>query len=326
FFLGDFGLGSGFTSIGSETVTFAPGEMTKITPAHAWTVPVVASSHLCLAVQIDGPDGDGFALPSIAGTAPGPADPLIIADNNKAQRNLQDTIGTAAGTELIAMIRNVEPRRRPMHLRVSVPQDVQIDGALEVVGGQRVKVTNNARIEIGNLAPGEVRWLRFGATSLAGIKTPIPIHVFEDTNPPANGFTILLREGPIEEVARRNLAEFAGVLGRIAEHEQSPLAKQVSELALRASHDASQASYAGFLSENRSAITEIIAQHLRRMKDGDRFEIRTATSKLWSSLEKKNVDAAAAASTSLVERLDGQLTAAMRPKGKTALTTSQRAQ
>src|SRR5262249_46572654 len=101
-----------------------------------------------------GPDGDGFALPSIAGTAPGPADPLIIADNNKAQRNLQDTIGTAAGTELIAMIRNVEPRRRPMHLRVRVPQDVQVVGALAVVGGHRVRLTNTARMGIGNPAPG----------------------------------------------------------------------------------------------------------------------------------------------------------------------------
>ena len=70
----------------------------------------------------------------------------------------------------------------------------------------------------------------------------------------------------------------------------------------------------------------IIAQHLRRMKEGDRFEIRIAASKLWSSLEEKNVDAAAAANTSLVERLDAQLTGAMRPKGKTVLTTFKRAQ
>jgi len=83
FFFGDYGLGAAFVPIGSETVTFAAGDMVKTTPAHSWTVPAGASSHLCLAVQIDGPDGDNFALPSIAGTAPGPADPLIIADNNK---------------------------------------------------------------------------------------------------------------------------------------------------------------------------------------------------------------------------------------------------
>jgi hypothetical protein len=326
FFLGDYGLGAGFVSIGSETVSFAPGEMTKITPAHAWTVPLGASTHLCLAVQIDGPDGDNFALPSIAGTAPGPADPFIIADNNKAQRNLQDTIGTTAGTELIAMISNAERLRRPMRLRVSVPREVQIDGTFEVIGGRKVKATNDARIEIGNLAPGEIRWLRFRATSLGGIKTPTPVHVFEDTNPPANGFTILLHEAPIEQVARHNLIELAGVLLRIAEYEQSPLARKESELALRASHDASQSTYAAFLSENRSPITEIITQHLYRMKERDRFGIRAAAKELWSALEQKNVDEAAAANTSLVERLDAQLTADMRRKGKRTLTAFQPAQ
>ena len=89
FFIADFGLGAAFVPIGSVTVTFAAGEMTKATPAHSWTVPVGASSHLCLAVQIEGPDGDSFALPSLAGAAPGPAGPSITADNNKAQRNLR---------------------------------------------------------------------------------------------------------------------------------------------------------------------------------------------------------------------------------------------
>jgi hypothetical protein len=314
FFLGDFGLGSGFVPIGSETVTFAPGDMTQITPAHAWTVPVGASSHLCLAVQIDGPDGDSFALPSIAGTAPGPADPLIIADNNKAQRNLQDTIGTMAGTEVIAMIRNAERLRRPMRLRVSMPQDVQIDGSFEIIGGRKIKVTHNARIETGNVAPGEIRWLRFQATSLAGLETPTPVHVFEDTNPPANGFTILLHEASIEQVARRNLVDLAGVLGRLAEYYHSPLATRISKLALRASNDASQASYAAFLSENQSAIMEIINEHLHRIKDRDQFGIRAAATKLRDSLDQKHVDAAAAASISLVERLEAQLTAGKRQK------------
>jgi hypothetical protein len=317
FFFGDYGLGAGFVPIGSEIVTFAPGDLAQITPAHAWTVPVGASSHLCLAVQIDGPDGDTFALPSIAGTAPGPADPLIIADNNKAQRNLQDTIGTTAGTELIAMISNAQRQRRPMRLRVSMPKDVQIDGTFEVIGGkQKVKATNDARIEIGNLAPREIRWLRFRATGLAAAKTPTAVHVFEDTDPPANGFTIRLHAEPIETVARRNLIELAGVLARVAQYEKSPLANKEAELALKASYEASETVYAAFLSENRPAIAEIIAQHLRRMKEGDRFGIGEAATDLANALEQKNIDAAAAANISLVERLDAQLTAAMRQGGK----------
>ncbi|MGI9102537.1 MAG: hypothetical protein ACR2IF_08845 [Terriglobales bacterium] len=152
FLLGDFGLGAPFTPIGSETVTFAASDVTQITPAHSWTVPASASSHLCIAVEISGPDGDTFALPSIAGTAPGPADPFIIADNNKAQRNLKDTIGTADGTELIAMITNSERRRRIMRLRVRVPEGIQIAGSFDVIGSrERTAIGNDGRIAIGEL-------------------------------------------------------------------------------------------------------------------------------------------------------------------------------
>src|ERR1043166_4420362 len=66
FFFGDYGLGSAFVSIGDEVVTFTAADNSLITPAHAWTVPAGASSHLCIAVQIEGPDGDTFTLPGIS--------------------------------------------------------------------------------------------------------------------------------------------------------------------------------------------------------------------------------------------------------------------
>ena len=45
FFMGDYGLGAPFVPIGSEVVTLTTGEMSKITPAHSWTVPAGASAH-----------------------------------------------------------------------------------------------------------------------------------------------------------------------------------------------------------------------------------------------------------------------------------------
>jgi hypothetical protein len=317
FFLGDYGLGNPFVSIGSETVTFTAGDMTQITPAHSWTVPVGASSHLCLAVQIDGPDGDTFAPPGVAGIAPGPANPFILNDNNKAQRNLQDTIGTAGGTELIAMIGNAERARRLLRLRVKVPQGVRISGMIDVVGGRKSEITNDARIEIGELAPGEVRWLRFRATSLAGIDKPTPIDLFEDTNPPANGFTILLHRDSLEKVARRNLVNFADVLSRLAQIENNALAKKQAQLALHASIKPSKATYAAYLLKNRVAIREIIAAHRRWSRGKDLFDIEAATKDLWSAIDQKNVDLAAVANTALIERLDAHLTALLRARGTT---------
>jgi hypothetical protein len=314
FLLGDFGLGAPFAAIGSENVTFAAGDMTQITPAHSWAVPMTASAHLCLAVQIEGPDGDVFAPPGVAGTAPGPADPMILIDNDKAQRNLQDTVGTEAGTELIAMIRNVEKQARIMRLRVAVPKEVRVSGLFDVIGGRKAEIGNEARIEIGELAPGEIRWLRLRVTSLAGLDRPVPIDVFEDTDPPANGFTILLRRDSIENVARRNLATLAGVLRRLAAIENSPAAKRQAELALRASARASKDDYASYLAKNRAALREILAGHLRKGRGADPFEIGAAADGIWKALGSKDLEHAAAAHTALIERLDAHLTAILRAR------------
>lgn len=309
FLLGDFGIGAAFAPIGSETVTFAAGDMTRITPGRSWSVPASSSIHLCIAVEIDGPDGDTFALPSVAGTAPGPADPFILQDNNKAQRNLQDTIGTAAGTELIAVVRNAESQARPMRLRISVPQGVKIPGLFDVLGGNQAGIVDGARLDLGEMAAGETRWLRFHATSLAGFDGPVPVHVFEDTDPPANGFTIWLHRESVATVARRNLAAFAGVLSRLAEIEHDGRAGKLAELTLRESQEADGDTYAGYLSKHRTAIGRIVARHLRAAGGDPRFEIGPAAEELWRALADGNVEAAAAANTALIERLDAHLTA-----------------
>jgi hypothetical protein len=316
FLLGDFGLGNAFTAIGSENVTFAAADMTQITPGHSWTVPAGASSHLCLAVQFVGPDGDTFAMPDITGTAPGPADPFIVNDNNKAQRNLQDTIGTGAGTELIAMIGNAERSTRAMRLRIKVPPGTEIEGVFEIIGGKQFKITNDSRIELGKLAPHEVRWVRFRAADLGRIEKPIPIDVFEDTSPPANGFTILLHRDSIENVAHRNLIDLAGVLFRLAKIEESEAAKKLADLSLRASKDPATASYRSFFAENRDSLNDVITKHLRLSATKDQFQIGDAVKQLWEAIGRADLEHAAAANTALVERLDADLTRLWRMRHK----------
>ncbi len=293
FLFGDFGMSADFVPIGDETVTFAAADITKITPAHSWTVPTTASSHLCLAVQIDGPDGDTFALPSLIGNAPGPADPLILADNNKAQRNLQDTIGTGAGTELIAIIRNAERERRDIRLRIAVPGGVKIPGLFEVVGGAPgAEVGDAARIDVGTLAPGESRWLRFHADSLAGLDHPVLIDVFEDTTPPGNGFTILLHRDTIEKVAARNLTLFSVVLSRLAKMERKCLiAEHEAKLALRAAAKPTPASYARYLRHSMAAVKVLVALHLKSTEGQDPFGIGAARKELAAALAAKGLGA-----------------------------------
>ena len=308
FFFGDYGLGSPFVAIGSETVTFSPADMMKITPAHSWTVPVGASSHLCLAVQIDGPDGDTFALPSVAGIAPGPADPLITSDNNKAQRNLQDTIGTASGTELIAIIRNAEKVKRVMQLQVKLPPGVRIAGTLNVIGGEKFDIRDGGKITIGELAPDERRWLRFHAANLKGVDRPTPIDIFEATDPPANGFTILLHRASFEDVARRRLVDFAGVFGRLARIEKSEDAGELAKEAQESARKVTGLRFTDFLSDNRNEIQEVLSRHLKKSKDADQFEIGAAASELWNAVKSNNQDLAATFLGAVTERLDAHLT------------------
>jgi hypothetical protein len=324
FLRGDFGLGSGFVPIGSETVTFAAGDMTKITPAHAWSVPAISSNHLCLAVQIEGPDSDTFAAPSIAGTAPGPADPFIIADNNKAQRNLQDVIGTATGTEFIAVIRNSEKRRQHMRLRVGAPKEMQIKALFDVIGGREYAAADGSVIDLGILAPGARRFLRLQVSDLNGLKEPVPISVYEDSDPPSNGFTLIVLEAPFEEVARRNLVDLAGVLRRVAMVEKSELAGKQAQLALALSTRPNAEAYLAFLTNNRSDLVRIVKQHLAFMPDGDRFGAGSAAKNLWTAIRSRNADQAVGAAISLVERLDAQITASFYMKKRNSRSSRKR--
>ena len=323
FFYGDYGLGSAFVPIGSEPLTFAATDNSLITPGLSWTVPVGASSHLCLAVQIDGPDGDTFALPSISGIAPGPADPLIIADNNKAQRNLQSTIGTSAGTELIAIIGNIEKERRPMKLRVTVPGKVRIPGTFNVIGGPKGadggkgEIADGAVLDLGVLAPGEFRFVRFHADSLAGIDTPTFVHIFEDTTPPANGFSILLRRASTEKVIERNLLELAGLLKRVAELDHNGEATRHAERAMETFRKPTEESFAEFLEINRTGISSITAAHLRLAKSTrDIFGVTDAEKDLWKAAAERNTGQALLALTELIERLDAQITSETRKAAK----------
>jgi hypothetical protein len=135
FYLTPFGFGAPYTSLGSETVTFGPADMMLTTPAHAWSVPAGAPSHLGLAVEIEAPDGDIFSEPSLSRTLKFASD-RMRPDNNKAQRNLRETIGTSAGTEIVAFLGNEGQKRRTLKLRVDMPKDVTIDATLATVGGR----------------------------------------------------------------------------------------------------------------------------------------------------------------------------------------------
>jgi hypothetical protein len=169
------------------------------------------------------------------------------------------------------MIRNGEQKRRAMTLGVKVPEDVKVEGTFDIIGGEKVagvptiSISNRTRIPLGVLAPGEIRWLRFHATSLASISKPTPIDERQS----------------VEVVAHQDLIQFSSVLLRLAELEKSAAAAEQSKLALAASRADTEAEYLTYLSRNRAAITSIIAVHLKRSDPADAFDIKAALNQLW---------------------------------------------
>ena len=115
------------------TVTFAPADAGPITttPFH-WHLNPVASSHLCLAVELSSP-GDRFAGQSLRGRGARAGldqDLEILDDNNKAQRNmgLSTTPRGAsrpAQTCICALVHNAATFRRDLELAYALDPVLQ---------------------------------------------------------------------------------------------------------------------------------------------------------------------------------------------------------
>ena len=228
---------------------------------------------------------------------------------------MQDTVGTAEGTEIIVIIRNQELISRRVRLRIKLPPGVRLRGTVDVIGGKKSEVVNDGLVEVGRLAPGERRWVRFRLTSFAGLGKPIPLDVFDDAQPPTNGFTLLLRRTSFENAARRTLLDFASVLTRLAQVQNSTTAKELANAALGLSKNVSTSAYADHLAARVGAIRQMVAAHLRWAKGGDPFEIDPVATALVRESVLKNVERAARAQTALAERLDAHLTMLLRARG-----------
>ncbi len=322
FLTADFGLGSMFTSAGTENVTFGASDLTQVTPGHSWPVSPTASAHLCIAAQITAPD-DPFDLPSLVTTAPGPADPLILLDNNKAQRNLAETVGaggSAGFVEIWAILRNAAREARPMEIGVRLPRDSRVRGQVSILGGKSAELARDRepRLSLGVLRPGEVRWLRLRV--LPEEDRPVTVDFFDTAlvgNAPENGFSVQLSKAPVELVAARNTRALGDVLLRLAALEESPGARREAQAAIeagKAGHISVKA-YLAFLGRHRRAIALLVAKHLRASRERDPFTIQDALKDLAAALERRDPEAASAAENALTERLDAHLTSLVRSRG-----------
>lgn len=225
FMVSEFGTGSNYADAGSPdptdpdltitapdpVVAFAASDLgPSITPAYPWELSPTASTHLCLAVEIDS-SGDHYIPPSLTGHAPGwpTTDLAIIADNNKAQRNLQVHAGMRfAPFWHYAVVHNAATFLRDVTLRYGTPAGLEshlAEAAIHIVDG-RGKVAaqpfrSGGAVILPGMEPGENRWIGVTGILARSAEAEIPIDFFEMAGAtPVNGFSIAVQPSPAARV------------------------------------------------------------------------------------------------------------------------------
>ena len=228
------------------TVTFGAADVGPVTtaPFH-WHLNPVSSSHLCLAVEISAPD-DPYVGQSLRGRAPGwPGQDLeILDDNNKAQRNMGLATTPARGVEsceaaLFGIVHNAATFQRNVVLEYVVPESlrrrvktVSIEGA----GIRRLAAEARGRIVLGDMEPGENRWLGVSFKPPTGRVGDIDVvNLFEMAGDAAiNGFSLGTRLGPQPGVLRHTIERHRSVFTRLQHGWRIQGAEAEAEAALAA--------------------------------------------------------------------------------------------
>ncbi|HEY6351860.1 MAG TPA: hypothetical protein VI636_20885 [Candidatus Angelobacter sp.] len=319
FLAADFGLGVPFAPIGSQMVTMNAVDNTVVTPAVSWNVAATASTHLCLAVQISAP-GDAYLMPSLSGLSPGPSDPLILADNNKAQRNLQQTVGGGgAGGESFAIIHNIEKVKRDIVIDYGVDPKSQRfveSGTIAIIGrqSQNVALQKSGRIVLQGMEPGEDRWLglRFGKVS-SELGSLVIVRFTEVLDgKPVNGFSIAYKHATKAVVARELLQEEADVMARLAAitRETSPRlkAEESARLLVGSPKEIDMARFRAVAREHHEVLRNTIQTRLALKPENDPFAVNEALGRLERALASPDDEGLLAAHQAAIQRLDAYLT------------------
>lgn len=240
FLVSKFGVGSNYvdSSSGDPDVTFIDPDPTLLftpadlgpftTDACKWHLNAIASTHLCLAVEISAPN-DPYVAPSLLGNAPGWSsltDLRILDDNNKAQRNLELSAtparGEGAADDAYAIVHNAALETRDLRLRWEVPPETQgVLGDIRVreVGGRSVRLTKpSGEIVLPGMLPGENRWVEVSWATPASARAGqvLPIDFFEISDDvPVNGFAVGARVTNLAETIKEKMERHRSLLARL---------------------------------------------------------------------------------------------------------------
>jgi len=258
FLVSEFGVGSNYMDAGTPDpsdpdvtisgpdpgVHFAAGDTGPIiTPGYKWHLDMTASTHLCVAVEIDS-SGDPYVAPGLTGHAPGwpSLDLAVPADNNKAQRNLLVNPGMGfGGFSFYGLAHNAATQTRDMVLTYATAPDAEqhlVDAMVQVIDARgqvtRYPFKSGDTLVLAGMEPGENRWINVTARLGGDAKELVPI-TFQELAGAAivNGFTIAVKPVSLEEMIAANVEFHRTAFGRMAAVFGTAGAQEESEAAQR---------------------------------------------------------------------------------------------
>ncbi len=299
------------------TLTFTAADLGPFTTAAwHWHLNAIASTHLCLAVEISAP-GDPFVAPSLLGSAPGwpTTDLRVIFDNNKAQRNLSLSTTPArgiGGIDSYAIVHNAATFRRKMVLRSQVSPEVASrfrDASIRLIGSTSASFRPGDTIEIPDMQPGENRWVGLSITTTGGKEGDVLPVEFQEMvgDTPVNGFTLAAQLAPISKVLLATLEVHRSVLTRLAAGGFDPKAQTEADLAQRLidlGERLTETDYSDFVKS--SSVSDLASHYVGT--EPDLFGIKPAVTALAAAVGTGVVDQVTVAHTALLNRLDSLVT------------------
>lgn len=230
----DGGVGVPYVSAGPPAKLHFAAPNKEKTPGagsgYQWDLPSGASNHVCLAIEIS-TGTDPIISPSLLGHAPGwpTTDLMVVADNNKAQRNMQ-VFGYGGMSEssegglmsIYAIVHNAATRWRDVQIGIGGdPRELRSfqRTLLRAVGnaGQEAGTIKPGNVlTLPKMAPGENRWVELSFMPRAGKRVSARVDLLELVNGiPVNGYGIAPTSMKIEDAIRETLIQHVAVFTRL---------------------------------------------------------------------------------------------------------------
>jgi len=338
FLYADFGLGTAYVDAASTTpptLSFAAGDtVTSLADGAGfeWTVPATHSDHLCMGVEISGPND--VLAGDLIGHAPGwpTTDLMVLNDNNKAQRNMgvwkPPVAAQAEALTYYAQIHNAATAVRDVSIRFDVSPEtaprLRISRIEAVSGPEQACPTQlsipkcGRALKLRRMQPGENRWLGVTLSANGGPQDELLPAYFTETRGSLNlnGIGIGLQPVSLASSIGETLAFHAAVFHRLAALFGTPGAGSLGDAAVQLRKENPDAGpYLGFV---RNSAAAMAAAGASLLKGADPLGVKAASARLDKALAGGDAGQVDVAHAALLQKLDVQASMLDKAKGDSA--------